>query len=94
MSSHGKPSPRIAIIGVGQVGTAAAYAIILNSLASELLLVDIKTNLRNGQVNDLSDASYSCNSKTHVRAATHQEARDSDIVIITAGSKYSTGKES
>lgn len=94
MSSHGKPISRIAIIGAGQVGTAAAYAIILHSLASELLLVDIKTNLRNGQVNDLSDVSYSCNSKTSVRAATHQEARDSDIVVITAGSNYSTGKKS
>jgi L-lactate dehydrogenase len=94
MSSHGKPISRIAIIGVGQVGAAAAYAIILHSLASELLLVDIKTQLRNGQVNDLSDVSYSCNSKTRVRAATHQEARHSDIVVITAGSKYSTGKKS
>jgi L-lactate dehydrogenase len=94
MSSHGKPISRIAIIGVGQVGAAAAYAIILHSLASELLLVDIKTQLRNGQVNNLSDVSYSCNSKTRVRAATHQEARHSDIVVITAGSKYSTGKKS
>ncbi|GLI72317.1 hypothetical protein PoHVEF18_000487 [Penicillium ochrochloron] len=90
MSSHGKPISRIAIIGVGQVGAAAAYAIILHSLASELLLVDIKTQVRNGQINDLSDVSYSCNSKTRVRAATHQEARHSDIVVITAGSKYST----
>ncbi|CEO60966.1 hypothetical protein PMG11_05398 [Penicillium brasilianum] len=94
MSSHGKPISRIAIIGVGQVGAAAAYAIILHSLASELLLVDIRTQLRNGQVNDLSDVSYSCNSKTSVRAATHQEARDSDIVIITAGSNYSIGETS
>lgn len=94
MSSYGKPISRIAIIGVGQVGAAAAYAIILHSLASELLLVDIKTQLRNGQVNDLSDVSYSCNSKTSVRAATHQEARDSDIVVITAGSNYSIGKKS
>ncbi|OKP08049.1 L-lactate dehydrogenase A [Penicillium subrubescens] len=94
MSSHGKPISRIAIIGVGQVGTAAAYAIILHSLASELLLVDIKTHLRNGQVNDLSDVSYSCNSQTSVRAATYQEARHSDIVVITAGSNYSRGETS
>jgi L-lactate dehydrogenase len=95
MSSSRVPIPvsRIAIIGVGQVGTAAAYAIILHSLASELLLVDIKTDLRDAEVIDLTDVSYSCNSRTIVRAATHQEARDSDIVVITAGTKYSRGKE-
>jgi len=85
------PFSRIAIIGVGQVGSAAAYSIIIHSIADELLLVDTKTVLRDGQVLDLTDVSYSCNSKTKVRPATYQEARESDIVVITAGSKYSRG---
>jgi L-lactate dehydrogenase len=49
---------RIAIVGVGQVGGAAAYALILSSVASELLLVDSKAGLRDGQVRDLSDVAY------------------------------------
>jgi L-lactate dehydrogenase len=91
--SSGNPEPiaRIAIIGVGQVGAAAAYALILGSVASELLLVDTKIGLRDGQVRDLSDVAYSCNSKTRVRAATHNEAGKCDMVVITAGSKYSIG---
>lgn len=92
MSSCGStPFSRIAIIGVGQVGSAAAYSIIIHSIADEVLLVDTKTVLRDGQVLDLTDVSYSCNSKTKVRPATYQEARESDIVVITAGSKYSRG---
>lgn len=83
---------RIAIVGVGQVGAAAAFALILQSVTTELLLVDIKTDLRNAQVCDLANVSYTYNSKTRVRAATHQEARQSDIVIITAGSKPSRGQ--
>jgi L-lactate dehydrogenase len=90
----GKAITRIAIIGVGQVGAAAAYALILSSIASELLLVDIKIDLRDGQVRDLSDVSYSCNSGTRVRAATHHEASQCDIVVITAGSKSYRGMRS
>ncbi|OQD79312.1 hypothetical protein PENANT_c054G01741 [Penicillium antarcticum] len=90
-SRNTKAITRIAIIGVGQVGAAAAYALILSSVASELLLVDIKTDLRDGQVRDLSDVSYSCNSGTRVRAATHKEASQCDIVVITAGSKSYRG---
>ena len=82
---------RIAIVGVGQVGAAVAYALILSSAVSELLLVDIKAGLRDGQVRDLSDVSANVNRGTRVRAATHHEARDCDIVVITAGSKYSIG---
>jgi L-lactate dehydrogenase len=83
---------QIAIVGVGQVGGAAAYSLILTSLASELLLVDIDVDLRDGQVRDLSDVAYSCNSGTRVRAASHHEAAKADIVVITAGSKHMIGK--
>ncbi|KAL5344864.1 hypothetical protein ACLOAV_010261 [Pseudogymnoascus australis] len=91
-SGNTKPIFRIAIVGVGQVGAAAAYALILGSVASELLLVDVKVDLRDGQVRDLSDVAYSRNSGTRVRAATHHEAGQCDIVVITAGSKYSIGQ--
>ncbi|KAJ5674722.1 uncharacterized protein N7477_004656 [Penicillium maclennaniae] len=91
---NAKPISQIAIIGVGQVGAAAAYALILQSVASELLLVDVKMDLRDSQARDLSDVCYSCNSETRVRAATHQEASQSDIVVVTVGSKFSTGETS
>lgn len=88
---NAKPASRIAIVGVGQVGAAAANALILSSVASELLLVDVDVTLRDGQVRDLSDVAYSINSGTRVRAATHHEAGQCDVVVITAGSKWSIG---
>ncbi|RHZ53270.1 lactate/malate dehydrogenase family protein [Aspergillus thermomutatus] len=95
MLSTGVTGPRIAIVGVGQVGAAAANALIMNSVARELLLVDIKTDLRNAQVQELSDVSrMSGRAETRVRAATCHEAGQCDIVIITAGSKYSVGETS
>ena len=88
MSTPAIPISRIAIIGIGKVGTAAACSIILSSVATELLIVDVNRERRDSQVVDLCDVSYCCNSRTTVRAATHKEARESDIVVITAGSKY------
>lgn len=87
-----RPVPQIAIVGVGQVGAAAAYALTLRSIPAELLLVDVQVDLRNSHVRDLADAAYSCNSCARVRAASHHEAGQSDIVVITAGSRYSVGK--
>jgi L-lactate dehydrogenase len=89
--------PRIAIVGAGQVGAAAANALIMNSVAGELLLVDIKADLRNAQVQELSDVSRTSrrgHKQTHIRAGTYHEAGQCDIVIITAGSKYSVGETS
>jgi L-lactate dehydrogenase len=48
--------------------------------------------LRNGQVHDLSDVAYATGGGMRVRAATHHEAGQCDIVVITAGSKYGLGK--
>lgn len=84
------PTSSIAIVGVGQVGAAAAYALILGSIANELLLVDKNVSLRDGQVCDLSDVAYSCNSRTKVRAASYQQAGQCDIIVITAGSRHTT----
>lgn len=91
-TSDKKHVTRIAIIGVGQVGGAAAYSLVQSSVADELLLVDNKTELRDAQVRDLTDVAYALNSPTRVRAATYHEAGQCDIVVITAGSKLTPGE--
>lgn len=87
----GQRTTRIAIIGCGQVGAASAYALILCSVASEIILVDVNEDLRDGQVLDLSDATYRGNSSTRVRAGTHEEAGKCDIIVIAAGAGHKTG---
>ncbi|SPO01805.1 related to lactate dehydrogenase [Cephalotrichum gorgonifer] len=95
MSSESiKSGSRIAIVGVGQVGGAAAYSLIPASIASELLLVDTRVDFRDGQVQDLSDVAYSSKSRTRVRAGTYSDASQCDIVIITVGSRYTIGETS
>ncbi|EWG55465.1 L-lactate dehydrogenase [Fusarium verticillioides 7600] len=83
---------RVAIVGVGEVGGAVAYNLTLNSMASELLLVDLDLSVRNAQIEDLCDVTYSTNSSTRVRPATYREAAQCDLVVITAASKHMLGQ--
>lgn len=54
--------------------------------------MDPKTELRDAQVQDLSDATYHGNTSTRVRAAEHAEAGQCDIIIVTAGAAQKKGK--
>jgi L-lactate dehydrogenase len=91
-SEYTKLTSSIAIVGVGDVGAAAAYALILGSVAGELLLVDVKEDFRDAQVRDLSDATHRGHDSTRVRVGTFQEAGQCDIVVITAGAKQKRGE--
>jgi L-lactate dehydrogenase len=82
----------IAILGCGDVGATLAYTLILQSICSEVILVDPKTILLQGQVRDLSDATYRGGSGTKIRAGTHLEAGQADIIVITAGAKQKAGE--
>lgn len=90
------PEPRlknsIAILGCGEVGSTLAYTLILNPICHEVILVDPKTALLEAQVRDLNDATFRGNTGTRVRAGTHKDAGQADIVVITAGAKQKPGK--
>jgi L-lactate dehydrogenase len=82
----------IAIIGAGDVGATIAYSLILNPIARTLLLVDPQEAVRDAQVQDLSDATYHGNSPVVIRAGTHKEAGQCDIIIMAAGAKQKKGE--
>lgn len=82
---------RIAIIGVGRVGTTIAYSLITKNLVSELLLVDIDTQRCEGEVRDLSDALAFCET-AHIRQANINQLKEIDIIIISAGHAQKPGE--
>ena len=82
----------IAIVGCGDVGATLAYTLLLTGHCSEVILVDPKTDLLTAQVRDLADATFRGNTGTKVRAGTHKEAGQADIVVVTAGAKQKVGK--
>lgn len=81
----------IAILGCGDVGSTLAYTLLQNPICSEVIMVDPKRELLQAQVRDLSDATYGGRAATKVRAGTHKEAGQADIVVVTAGAKQKTG---
>ena len=84
-------TPRIAIVGAGEVGSTIAFSLICNHIAGDILLVDPQEEFRDAQVQDLSDATYHGDTSTRVRAGTHKEAGQCDIVVVTAGAKQKEG---
>jgi L-lactate dehydrogenase len=91
MSPNPKLTSQIAIVGAGDVGATIAYSLIMNPVAGDILMVDPKEEVRDAQVQDLSDATFHGNTSTRVRAGTHKEAGQCDIVVMTAGAKQKKG---
>lgn len=92
MSQDPKLTSKIAVLGAGDVGSTIAYSLIMNPIAGDILIVDPKEEVRDAQVQDLSDATFHGGTTTRVRAGTHKEAGQCDIVVITAGAKQKKGE--
>jgi L-lactate dehydrogenase len=75
---------RIAIIGCGHVGTSCAYALLLNHLVSELILIDGTPDKARGEALDLQHA-VPLGTPMKITAGTYKDAAASAIVIITVG---------
>lgn len=85
------PSDRVFIIGAGMVGATTAYALLLEEIASEVVLIDIAEDLAQAQTLDLEDAA-SFTRGVRVSYGSYQDLRDGDIVVITAGAAQKPGQ--
>ncbi|WP_069791448.1 L-lactate dehydrogenase [Cyanobacterium sp. IPPAS B-1200] len=80
------------IIGLGQVGLACAYSLLIQDCFDELVLQDIATEKLEGEIMDLSHGMPFI-SPTDLKSGTvAHEGRDADIVIITAGVAQKQGE--
>lgn len=76
---------KITIIGwAWSVWSTTAYALMMKNLVSEIILLDQNENKLDGEVRDLSDALPFCDTSI-IKSWTYDEARNSDIIVITAG---------
>ncbi|KAF2818619.1 hypothetical protein CC86DRAFT_460949 [Ophiobolus disseminans] len=92
MPPNPKLTSQIAIVGAGDVGATIAYSLIMNSVAGDILMIDPKEEVRDAQIQDLSDATFHGNTSTRIRAGTHKEAGQADIIVMTAGAKQKKGE--
>ena len=74
----------IGVIGVGNVGMAAAYALFLNRTAEEIILVDINMRRAEGEAMDMMHGQAYVG-HIAVRAGGYADLAAAQIVIIAAG---------
>lgn len=77
-------SSKVTIIGAGSVGATIAYTLIVNGVASEIVLIDVNKNKAYGEALDIEQGLPFC-APAKIYDGDYSDAKDSDIVIITSG---------
>ncbi|MCI5648550.1 MAG: L-lactate dehydrogenase [Fusicatenibacter sp.] len=77
-------SSKITIIGAGSVGSTIAYTLSTEDIASEIVLIDINKEKVEGEVMDIAQGTC-FRDPISIVAGEYEDAKDSDIVIITSG---------
>ena len=75
---------KAAIIGAGFVGASAAYSLMLDGTADEIVLIDIDHKKACGEADDIAHG-VEGTANAAIYAGAYSDCRDSDIIIITAG---------
>lgn len=84
---------KIMIVGTGNVGANIAFALINQRTAvNEIILTDIIAKDAEGEAMDLCDALAVAPSFVKVRNGTYADAKDCDVVVITAGANQKPGE--
>lgn len=75
---------KITVIGAGSVGATITNDLMIQGIATEIVLIDINKKKAYGEALDIYQGAPFC-SPTIVRSGSYKEAAESDIVIITSG---------
>ena len=83
----------VAIIGTGNVGVAAAYALFNQRIASEIILVDLDEERAEGEAMDLMHGQLLVGN-VKVRSGSYEDLKDAQVVVVTAGVSQQSPNES
>ena len=84
-------STRVVIVGAGLVGATSAYAIMLQGIASEIVLIDVDKKRCEGEALDLQHG-ISFVPEVKIWSGDYSDCRSADIVVICAGLKQQAGQ--
>lgn len=77
-------SRKITIIGAGSVGATIAYTLSQDDIASEIVMIDVNRDKAEGEVMDIIQGTC-FREPIAITAGDYEDAKGSDIVIITSG---------
>ncbi len=84
---------KIMIVGTGNVGASIAFALLnQRTVINEIVLTDILYKDAIGEAMDLRDALAVAPSYIKISHGTYKDAKDCDVVVITAGANQKPGE--
>lgn len=78
---------KVSIVGAGNVGASCAEYIAIKSIASEVVLLDIKEGFAEGKALDLMQTATTLGFNSRIKGVTndYSATQDSEVVVITSG---------
>ena len=84
---------KVMIVGTGNVGASIAFALLNQRTAiNEIILTDLLAKDAEGEAMDLRDALSVAPSYVKISSGTYRQAKDCDVVVITAGAAQKPGE--
>jgi len=90
--SHKHSSAKITVVGTGQVGMAAAFAMMTQGVISELALVDMMENKLKGEMMDLQHGQAFLRTVKIQASTDYAVSAGSKICVVTAGARQNEGE--
>jgi L-lactate dehydrogenase len=82
---------KIAVIGAGGVGATTAYALMVQGVGSEIVLIDLDKDKAEGEAMDLRHGASFVN-PVDIYAGGYEDLADAKLIIITAGAAQKPGE--
>ena len=76
---------KIVIIGAGHVGSHCAYALAIQGICEEIVLLDIEEVKAESHAMDIADSVCFLGNSVTVRTGDYKDCEDADIIVISAG---------
>jgi L-lactate dehydrogenase len=86
-----KSRSKVAIIGAGFVGASTAFAMSLQQMATEVVLIDVNKEKAYGEALDINHG-ISFLGQMAVYSGDYSDVKDCDVIIITAGANRKPGE--
>ncbi len=82
---------KIGVVGCGMVGSASAFALVMNGVGREIVLVDLDRKRAEAEANDIYHAVPFAHPLT-VRAGEYEDLADARVVVIAGGVAQQPGE--
>jgi L-lactate dehydrogenase len=82
---------KVAVVGAGAVGATAAYALMIDGIGDEILLVDVNEAKAEGEAMDLAQGAPFLGRVT-IRAGKYADCAGAQLIVVTAGAAQRPGE--